>query len=684
MRDGPCVEAGRTARLWTSLALTALAAAPRLTGLNRVLFGGDEAQDSAMIRRMVEARELLQAGMLNSLGTVNLPLFDYLMLPPFVLSPDPRVATAYVAALNVVAVLLTYAFARRVLGAVAGTIAGALFAVAPWPVLFSRKIWPPYLIVPFAALCLYAFFRSTVGTKRSPWWAAGALASWLWISQLHPVALLEAPAFALAGPRFWRQLRPIPVASGVLIGVAPAIPFLALDSSRGWSSLRTYLSAARAQPTISADSIHWSVLNVTGLDTLQYAGIVFAKFTPYVDLFAALERATTALFVAATLLACGACAWGSAPWRSRARRSPAGPLLVLLGWAWLPALLTLRHGAPVYQHYYVVQLPADFAIAGYAASAAIGWRAARTRRRTGPADPSEPGAPRFSWFAGSMRASAVVAALVAVVAGWATLLISFSGYLASGKGDAEYGLPLDQTVAMGALAARAGARGSLFAQADDLVAPMLDYATRDIPTRLRLPPDGLVIPPSGPAGYFFGDESLAPPQALERAGASPLGRVSYLSGARTAVALTSGSPPPTPAQLGADRPLEVRLVNGVVIVAAGVRRPSSDVLRVEYVWRVAREGAGVGDSDLAIYVHVVGSAGRTAAQQDGMPIPSSRWRAGDTIVAWLDVSLRGVPAGSYDLRGGMYERPSVRRVQAAEAGGGAGDGEFSLGVLVLP
>ena len=52
------------------------------------------AQDSAMIRHMAETGELVQAGMLNSIGTVNLPLFDYVMLPPFVLSPDPRVATA--------------------------------------------------------------------------------------------------------------------------------------------------------------------------------------------------------------------------------------------------------------------------------------------------------------------------------------------------------------------------------------------------------------------------------------------------------------------------------------------------------------------------------------------------------------------------------------------------------------
>lgn len=673
---------GLAARLLPWLALLALAAAPRLAQLDNVVFQGDEAQDSAMIRHMVETGQPVQAGMLNSIGTVNLPLFDYLMLPPFALSPDPRVATAYVAALNVVAVLLTFAFARRVFGDAAGIVAASMLALAPWPVLFSRKIWPPYLILPLAALCLYALVRAREGSKRAPWWAAGALAAWLWVCQLHPVALLEAPAFVLAGPRLWRQLRPGPLATGALAGVAPVAPFLLYDAGRGWESLRTYLAAPLARPVLDGDSVHWAVLNVTGLDTLQYAGIIFAKFTPHVDAFAALERLATVAFAASMAFACVACALGFRPGAGGARRERAGALLMLLGWAWLPVAMTLRHGAPVYQHYYIVQLPAAFALVGFAAASAAGWpKACASERQAGSAE--ERGESRARSLAAVARGGPVLLALLVVLAGWSALLVSFARYLGSGRGDAEFGLPLVRSEALGALAAKAASGGTLYAQADSLVSPMLGYWTRNVPDRRNQPTDGLVVPPSGTAGYFFGDASLLPALALERAGVPPVGRVSYLGGAREAVAFTVGSPLPTAAQLGADRPLTVRLANGVAFLAAGVTQPSGDVLRVEYAWKVSRVGVGVTDSDLAVYVHVVDSAGRTRAQRDAMPVPSSQWHLGDTTIAWLDVPLNGVAPGAYELRGGMYERPSIRRVQSVDDSGALRDGEFSLGTYAV-
>ena len=71
------------------------------------------------------------------------------------------------------------------------------------------------------------------------------------------------------------------------------------------------------------------------------------------------------------------------------------------------------------------------------------------------------------------------------------------------------------------------------------------------------------------------------------------------------------------------------------------------------------------------------------AQKDGMPFPSARWEAGQTIAAWFDVPLVGVSAGRYELRSGMYARPSIQRVAMVDLAGQQRDGEFSLGMLTI-
>ena len=66
-----------------------------------------------------------------------------------------------------------------------------------------------------------------------------------------------------------------------------------------------------------------------------------------------------------------------------------------------------------------------------------------------------------------------------------------------------------------------------------------------------------------------------------------------------------------------------------------------------------------------------------------MPYPSARWETGETIAAWFTVPLDRVPPGRYELRAGMYSRPSIQRVAMLDASGAQRDGEFSVGTLVV-
>lgn len=679
------------------VALALVAASLRLALLDYVEFKGDEAQVAGTVRDMLETGHLVQTGMITSVGPLNPPLFDYLMAIPLALSSDPRVTTAFVGVVNVAAVLVTYALAAR-LWERAGArsrwapfVPALLFAVAPWAVIFSRKIWAPELEPFFAACCLLGILQARAG-EAARWWVALALASWLWMCQLHPAALLLAPVFLLAGPSLWRQIRPAPVALGLLAGLLPLLPYLRYDAAHGWENARGFLHAAGQPPTQDLTSVLFAFMDVTSLDTLQLEGVPYTHFTTFGSLFSLHSDAASAIMAVAIAAVIGTCAAGFARACGSRERHVAGDLLVLLGWFWLPVLFTIRHATPLFQHYYLILFPSSFLLIGFGISVIGGWLA----REPAPATESRPPSaspPRSSRApmvpVAPWRPAVAVAAVAFLVAGWLALVASLYAYLPTGKSVADFGVPLKTTMGMAALARKAAGDGQLWLVVGDDTAPMLTYLLRAERSSAgsspqRLPRDALVLPPAGDsAGYLLDDAALPAARALQAAGAMPVGLVSFPGSTASAIGLAwrTGSTPralATPLQ-----PVAVRLANGVEFLGVGTSLPAPNLLRVEYVWRVGLGGTDVTGADLALYTHVVNAAGTMVAQKDGMPYPSARWEAGETMAAWFDVPLDGVPAGRYELRSGMYARPSIQRVPMVDDNGQQRDGEFSLGSMTL-
>lgn len=669
----------------------------RLALLDYVEFKGDEAQVAGTVRDMLESGRLVQTGMITSVGPLNPPLFDYIMAIPLAFSSDPRVATAFIGVVNVLAVVVTYAVALRLWERAgsrspwAAAVPALLFALAPWAVVFSRKIWAPELEPFFAAWCLLGILQARAGGPRSAWWAGLALGSWLWMAQLHPAALLLAPVFLIAGPRMWRRLRPVPVAVGLAAGLLPLYPYLRYDAAHGWTNVRGFVAAAGQTPTVDLTSVLFAFMDVTSLNTLQLEGVPYSHFTPVAGLFSlhsAIASAIMAIALAAVIVACAA---GLVRPRGDIGRQVAGDLLVLLAWFWLPVLLTIRHAAPLFQHYYLILFPSSFLLIGFGLSVIGGWMvrsgdAARAARADDT--PPSPGAER-AWRRASWRVALAVSALLFLAVGWLALVGSLYAYLPSGRSVADFGVPLKTTMGVADLAKKAAADGQLWLVVGDDTAPMLSYLLRGQRSSsgsppLRLPSDALVLPSAGSsAGYVLDDATLPAARALAAAGATTVGEVPFPGSQTRAVGMAWRSGATAGALAAPLTPIAVRLANGVELLAVGTSMVGSRDLRVEYVWRVGRGGPGVTRADLAIYTHLVDARGTMVAQKDGMPYPSARWEAGETIAAWFEVPLQAVPAGRYELRSGMYARPSVERVPMLDENGRQRDGEFSVGSLTI-
>lgn len=666
--------------------LAVVAALPRLYGLRYMEFKADEAAVADGVRRMLETGHLIQVGIGTSIGVSNAPLFDYLMAIPFAISSDPRLAVAAIALANVGAVLVTFALGRRLWGTVAGSAAGLLFAVAPWGVAFSRKLWEQDLEPCFAAVCLYALIRAREG---SAWWAAGAVACWLWMAQVHPSAVLLGPIFLVAGPAFWRVARRPPMLAGILVGVAPLAPYVAYELAHGWPNLHA-VAAATGRPAV-IDGMAWqaALSAVTGFGTPEIESVPFDHFLPNPAPFAALSLLATAVLLATLLLA----AQRGRPGRhaGAATRAEAVPALrLLLGWLLIPVVLATRHSVPVYPHYELTALPAAYLLLGFAVALCTGRIAAVGPTVGGHCAASSASGERRSLSASgaralkTTRATAALLVLGLIVAGWAMLLTGFLRALPPRPFVWNYGVPYTQSAAIAAIGRQAGADGDLWLHTDPVIRPMLQYLLRDVPVRRQLPLDALVLPsPGHPAGYLIDDVHDAPVEAaLQQAGATAVGRVVYMDSLHQAMAFRWPRSANADALASRLTPLPVRLANGVQFLGYGLQSTPA-LLQVEYVWRVDRVGTGVTDGDLALYTHLLAPDGKTVGQKDGMPMPSAQWRAGETIAAWFSLPLQGVPPGTYLLRAGMYRRPSVQRVARLDARGKRRDGEFALRTITI-
>src|SRR5260221_1597523 len=178
---------------WAALVvIMILAAALRLGAPGIVEFKTDEANLSVLSLDLVHGRSLPLLGIDSSVGIRNAPVSVYLMAIPYLFTSNPVIATSYVGLLGVIAVLLLYALVRRYYGPVGALTGAALYAVGPWAVIFSRKIWAQDMLPLFVLLTIGAALLGFLEGKR---WAQLACLPLLAITgQIHYGTFVIIPA----------------------------------------------------------------------------------------------------------------------------------------------------------------------------------------------------------------------------------------------------------------------------------------------------------------------------------------------------------------------------------------------------------------------------------------------------------------------------------------------------------
>ncbi len=638
------------------LAILLLAAYLRLNHLEWTEFKLDEAHLSQLAYDMARHGQIPLTGIGSSVGVVNPPLAAWLLAIPYALSTSPIVATGFIAVLNVLAVLACYGLARKVLKSDgAALIATLLFAVSPWAVIHSRKVWAQDLLPPFVVVWAWFGYRAFIEGKR--WSLIGHGLMLAAAIQLHYSAVYLIPVSAVWFLAFIKRVKwQAVIVAGLLVVVAFA-PFLIADGVRGWPSV-TRLLAMTSQPvTVDDSTLHLAWITTIGQEIHSLAGP-----QEYQNYRAQIISADGLLVAGGVLALLGLMLALSDAARSLIRRAWGRRGAIgwwLAAWLVLPIVTQIGHRTPVYPHYFIILYPVQFLL--------IGWLIARS-----------PKWPR----------------VIAVVAVWAIAVVQvqntlvLQAFLASRPTPGGAGVPIGyyETIVREAVQAKTergaaeiivNSRGA--DPAVDESPAIFDFLLNDVPHRM--------VDAFGAARVFPKETNIqidfVPDEVMPRpvADREPIGRVALRAGEQAAD-IYAVAPYASLEIDTAALPL-ARWANGLGVLAVKVSSAApGQTAKVEVDVRVADVPAP------ATYQwtnQLFDGRGKRWAQVDAAGYPAAYWRNGDIIGYEFSLNLPGnLPTGDYVLRIGQYTLPDIATVPVIDAAGLPHSAAFEFQVLVEP
>ncbi|MCS7178778.1 MAG: hypothetical protein RML46_08395 [Anaerolineae bacterium] len=609
--------------------------------------------------------ELPVLGMGSSTGMANLPLTLYLTAIPLRIWSDPVAAVVFIGLLNGLAVAACYWLGERFWNRSVGGIAAFLFALNPWAVLLARKIWPR--ILPLVTVALVAALMATFVRQRR-WALVGAFAALAALVGLQLEGIAFIPVLVLCLLLFWKEVPLRPLLVGIAVFTLALAPYGIYDALHGWPNLRTFWDFVHTEKSsFSWDALRYAFILTGSAEIHTMAGTRYEEYLGGLPRLGWLNTGMMGLLALALIYAIIRTLRGT----QEERRVF---LILLLGFA-VPVALRSRAVEPIPSHYLIVVYPTVFLL--IAALIDGGYRALPLRYRP---------------------AAQVMGFLLALL--WGAWQLAVLGrlfwFMDRYPTTGGYGIPLKYP-RQAALEARQIAQGAEIVVLSDGTEPAFEERPAVFDALLFRHPhrlvDGrmsLLVPDAPRVVYIVG------PVSPKGDNFHPIeGRLRRMASVReTTVSMPDGwqyhlylreRADREDVLAGLTRPADPpRWANGIVLLGYDVPQtiaPGS-TLEVWLAWWV-QVGPPPG-SDYHFFVHLLDGEGHLLSQHDGVPFPTSSWRAGDLVLSRFTVPIPSdLPPGPYPVRAGLYTYPDIQGVPVVDAIGHPIESAVLLGTITV-
>jgi len=330
----------------------------RLAMLDFAQFRADDVALWNIARDFLRHPQILTRGMHSSFGLSNGPFQAYLLLPGVLATPSPIGAYCMVALLNVAGIALFWAFVRSYWGSSLALLACSLYAVNPWAVVFSRRLWGNDLVAPFTILLIWSLCDLVrCGRRRD------SVLPLLWLAivvQVYVVALIHLLLAALGLVLGARRLRLLYFMGGIIVFAGLTVPYFLYTALPSVGSLARLLGSSEALVQVDLTSTRFMFHMVSSEGYQAVANNTGRLLNATIGLPRAVSWLTEAFLALGILVASVEVARLI---RRRALEQTAPYVLPLVAMI-LPVMLLVRHTTPVYPQYLLTGFPMHFLFIG--------------------------------------------------------------------------------------------------------------------------------------------------------------------------------------------------------------------------------------------------------------------------------------------------------------------------------
>jgi hypothetical protein len=325
-------------------AIFAVALVERVWRPDLALLGYDESAAASLVGAWRTEGLFPLTGIVSSIGVPNPPGWPYLLALVLLANDSPYALVGLGIVTSLLALTLIWWVGRRWLGTWGALAAAAFYATGFWAIFLGRSGWQPVFLQVPVILCLDTLL--VLATRRWPW-ALTIACGWLALMiQLHYIGAVFAVLLPIAAWPARRALRPVHLASGVLLALVLLLPFLLYEAH---PSVRGHdLTRMAGDATIGArlDLASWNLLWTLAGN----GGAVGLAGADPDTLRAALGRWASLGLLGIPLVAAGllvaAFGWPRG-WRG----------WLLVAWVLTPVVGLARHTLDVLFHYLYLGLP---------------------------------------------------------------------------------------------------------------------------------------------------------------------------------------------------------------------------------------------------------------------------------------------------------------------------------------
>ncbi|NKQ36782.1 MAG: hypothetical protein HF973_14360 [Chloroflexi bacterium] len=620
---------------WTELLLLAgillITAVTRMGWPGLTEFKADEARLLQLALEMADFSQFPLRGISSSVGFPNFPMSVWLYALPLFLWKHVYAATLFTGLLNTLAVAGTYWLARRYWGVPAALTAALMFAVSPWAIHHSRKIWAqnllPFLVTGWGITAVLTF----VEQRRKL-----IILHLLFLAmavQVHLAGLALVPVTAVYLLVFRKRVNWKYTAVGLLVAGLTALPFLWYLLTAG----QRYLNVEKAA-AVSGAARGWDLAALqhawrlaSGWQIHALAGEAFSDFLQTVP------DMTAVYLIWGGLMGGGLTVMLRHIWQTRRQPDRNTELYgMLLLWLTAPILLFSWPRLPAELHYLLPIYPTPYLAAGILSS--------RLPRK-------------WSW----VTLGILLITAVAQLAIWFSLQNFISQQATPGGFGTPLAIKLEAANTARQQFTESGAVEILIAGAGDNpqeaeFPAVFDTLLWDVPHRF-VDATNTAVFPQDTAVVLLENAGLGGEVYLEAAGETAI--IPQRHGEADLYILILDEQP-TPTHIFDPPPI---LTNWVSY--AGYDDPVLAEDGAAAVWRVYWNVGESSAADTHMFVHVLNKEGEKT-QEDTAVFPPVQWQPGDLIVNTFHISW---PENAKLIRTGMYLYPSLEPILVFDAAG---------------